>query len=110
MCVLSPLSFDPRGLALPCPTWLHPPPLSSLFCALLPPSTIPRGSFGIVYCAVDRRTGEDVAVKVMDRTRIKAASIERELTVLEHLGSNPHVVGFKGAYVTRTEVSFVMEM
>ena len=64
----------------------------------------------MVYRATDKRTGEVVAVKVMDRTKIKAASIERELTVLEHLGDNPHVVVFKGAYVTRTEVIFVMEV
>ena len=69
-----------------------------------------RGSFGVVYRAVDKVTGEVVAVKVMDRTRIKPASIEREWTVLEHLGYNPYVVQFKAAYITRTEVTFVMEM
>ena len=69
-----------------------------------------RGSFGTVYKAVDRLLGEEVAVKVMDRTKIKAASIERELTVLEHLGRNPYVVQFKGSYITPTTVSFVMEL
>ncbi len=69
-----------------------------------------RGSFGVVYRAVHRGTGDVVAIKVMDRTKVKAASIERELNVLEHLGDNPYVVGFKGAYVTTTHVSFVMEL
>ena len=63
-----------------------------------------------MYKATDRVTGEVVAVKVMDRTRVKAASIEREWTVLEHLGVNPYVVQFKGSYLTPTEVTFVMEM
>ena len=70
----------------------------------------PRGSFGIVYRAIDRVTGEVVAVKVMDRARIKAASIEREWTVLEHLGAHPYVVQFKGSYLTAADVTFVMEM
>ena len=51
-----------------------------------------------------------MAVKVMDRARIKAASIEREWTVLEHLGAHPYVVQFKGSYLTAADVTFVMEM
>lgn len=63
-----------------------------------------------MYSGRDRRTGEVVAVKVMDRTRIKSASIAREWTVLSHLGFHPHVVQFHKAYVTQTQVSFVMEL
>ncbi len=63
-----------------------------------------------MYKATDRLTGEVVAVKVMDRSRIKAASIEREWTVLEHLGYNPYVVQFRGSYLTKDDVTFVMEM
>ena len=51
-----------------------------------------------------------MAVKVMDRARIKSASIEREWTVLSHLGKHAHVVQFHKAYVTPTQVSFVMEL
>ena len=49
-------------------------------------------------------------VQVMDRNKIKAASIERELTVLEHLGASPYVVQYKAAYITQAEVSFVLEL
>ena len=64
----------------------------------------------MVYRAVHRGTGDVVAIKVMDRTKARAGSIERELNVLFHLGDNPYVVGFKGAYVTPTQVSIVMEL
>ncbi len=63
-----------------------------------------------MYRAVHRISGEFVAVKVMDRERIKPTSIEREWTVLEHLGSSEHVVQFKAAYITQKSVSFVLEM
>lgn len=69
-----------------------------------------RGSFGSVYFGVHTRTSEQVAVKVMDRTRIKSTSIDREWTVLEHLGKHENVVEYKGAYATAKEVSFVLEL
>jgi ferredoxin len=69
-----------------------------------------RGSFGHVYLGRDKQTGETVAIKIMDRAKIKAASIEREWTVLSHLGTHAHVVGFKCAYVTPANVCFVMEV
>jgi hypothetical protein len=82
------------------------PCLSSDGCFL----PVIRGSFGHVYLGRDKQTGESVAVKIMDRAKIKAASIEREWTVLSHLGTHPHVVGFKSAYVTPANVCFVMEL
>lgn len=63
-----------------------------------------------MYRASDRYSGEAVAIKIMDRAAIKSASIEREWTVLENVGQNEHVVEFKGAFITPTDVSFVLEM
>ena len=63
-----------------------------------------------MYEGKHRVTGEVVAVKCMDRGRIKASSIEREWTVLSHLGFHPHVVLFKSAYVSANQVAFVMEV
>ena len=68
------------------------------------------GSFGAVYHGRNRWTGEEVAVKKLDRATIKATSIAREWTALEHLGKCPHIVEFKGSYISRAEVIFVMEM
>ena len=68
-----------------------------------------KGSFGTVFRATHRRTGEVVAVKVMDRAKIKASSIYREFNVLEHIGHHPWVVGYKGTYKTKESVSFVLE-
>lgn len=69
-----------------------------------------KGSFGSVYVGTHRETQELVAVKIMDRGRIKSTSIEREWTVLEHLGKHENVVEFKGAYATSKEVCFVLEI
>jgi serine/threonine protein kinase len=69
-----------------------------------------KGSFGDVYRAISRRNGELVAVKLMDRSKIKATSIAREYNVLEHLGHHPYVVGYRGTYKTRETVAFVLEI
>ena len=69
-----------------------------------------RGAFGTVYRAVHKRTGEAVAVKLMDRRVIKAASIAREWTALERIGKSPYVVQYKGAYKTPVSVAFVLEL
>lgn len=47
-----------------------------------------RGSFGNVYAATHRSSGGEYAVKVMDRSKIKATSIHREWNVLEHIGQH----------------------
>ena len=69
-----------------------------------------RGSFGVVHRAVHRKSGVQVAVKLIDRSKVQHTSIERELNVLEHLGESPHVVAYHGCYVTTTQVAFVMEL
>jgi len=68
-----------------------------------------RGSFGLVFAARERKTGYPGAIKVMDRSRIKATSINREHTVLEALGDHPGVVRYLGTYKTWATVSFAME-
>lgn len=63
-----------------------------------------------MYLGTHRVSGSTVAVKVMDRSRIKSTSIEREWTVLEHLGKHEHVVEFMGAYANTREVCFTLEL
>ncbi len=62
-----------------------------------------------MYTARHKGNGKQFAIKVMDRVKIKPASIVREYTVLESLGEHPSVVGYFGTYKTKTTVSFVLE-
>jgi hypothetical protein len=80
-----------------------------------------RGSFGLVYQATAkmakgvRGLEREVALKVMDRGRIKPASIFREYSVLEHVFAadggrgHPAVVAYRGAYKEPEAVTFVFE-
>ena len=62
-----------------------------------------------MYSARSKADGQQYAIKVMDRVKIKPASIVREFTVLENVGQHPSVVGYFGTYKTATTVSFVLE-
>lgn len=78
--------------------------------SLTPTSLLGKGSFGVVYLGRHRQTGEAVAIKLMRRGKVKATSIAREFTVLQHLGLHPAIVGYRGAYKTAEEVAFVFEL
>jgi len=69
-----------------------------------------KGSFGNVYRGRHKRTREEVAIKVMERGKIKATSIHREYNVLEHLGHHRYIVDYKGTYKTKEQVAFVLEL
>ena len=72
---------------------------------------IGKGSFGSVYIGTSKVwPHEEVAIKVMDRAKVKATSIEREERVLKRLGFHKNIVQFKGLYKTEKEVSFVLEL
>jgi calcium/calmodulin-dependent protein kinase I len=74
-------------------------------------STLGKGSFGEVFAARHRRnTTMSVALKVMDRSRIKVTSIQREFSVMEAIGDHPGVVGYYGCYKTSEKVTFVLEL
>jgi len=84
----------------------------AVFCsnaAASPHCPLCRGSFGNVYTARHKKSGKQFAIKVMDRVKIKPASIVREYTVLEAVGEHPSVVGYFGTYKTAHTVSFVLE-
>jgi serine/threonine protein kinase len=95
-----------------------------------------RGSFGTCVQARDLRTGEEVAIKTLDLSRVRASSVAREHAVLSHIAAAaqllhaaespagaapppplafnvPGLVSFRGALRTeapRAEVCFVFEL
>jgi serine/threonine protein kinase len=57
-----------------------------------------EGSFGSVYHAIDRATGESVAVKKIPKELTDNESFQREMDALLHLrdnGGHPHICGLK---------------
>jgi hypothetical protein len=57
-----------------------------------------EGSFGSVYHATDRATGESVAVKKIPKELTDNESFQREMDALLHLrdnGGHPHICGLK---------------
>jgi len=67
------------------------------------------GAFSIVKRAKDRQTGEDVAVKIIDKGRIRIALMERELAILQKV-RHPNVLPFYGAFEDKKNVFLVMEL
>jgi serine/threonine protein kinase len=57
-------------------------------------SLVGRGQFGSVYCAIDRRSGEMVALKEVDSLRLTTHSFLRELRFLA-MSQHPNIVTWK---------------
>jgi aminoglycoside phosphotransferase len=62
---------------------------------------IGEGSFGSVYAAKDRKTGERVAVKKISKRATDDVSFQREMEALLHIrkcGGHPHICGLRSNY------------
>ncbi|CAA2995542.1 CBL-interacting serine threonine- kinase 14-like [Olea europaea subsp. europaea] len=70
------------------------------------------GAFAKVYHARDLRTGQSVAIKVVNKQRILkgnlTANIKREISIMRWL-RHPHIVRLHEVLATKTRIYFVME-
>lgn len=66
------------------------------------------GSFGTVYRALQQRTGQTVAVKVLRREAVNCAYFQHELAKLSQLAEHPHVVTLLDADLDYLPPYFVM--
>lgn len=67
-----------------------------------------QGSFGFVQCAMDRGTGENVAIKFIERGDRVNRYVEAE--ILNHrMLRHPHVIEFREVFLTNEYVCIVME-
>ncbi|KAI9759433.1 MAG: putative protein serine/threonine kinase [Chaenotheca gracillima] len=68
------------------------------------------GSFGKVYKGVDKRTGQSVAIKVIDVENAEDAvdDIIQEISILSELNS-PYVTKYHGSYLKGSDLWIVME-
>ncbi|KAK3816390.1 MAG: kinase-like domain-containing protein [Benniella sp.] len=74
---------------------------------------IGQGSFSEVKSAVDTRTGEHVAIKVMSRAMIQSSdrlgiSVRRESDLLKSF-QHPNIVGFREVVETSTQMCIVLD-
>ncbi|KAJ8612384.1 hypothetical protein CTAYLR_007941 [Chrysophaeum taylorii] len=75
--------------------------------------TLGEGTFGKVKHAVNTETGEQVAIKVLDKERIQkqsmGAQIKKEISIMKQL-EHPNVVKLKEVLASRTKIFIVLEL
>ncbi|KAG0351494.1 CBL-interacting serine/threonine-protein kinase 21, partial [Gamsiella multidivaricata] len=75
--------------------------------------SIGQGSFSEVKMAVDTRTGDHVAIKVMSRAMIQSSdrlgiSVRRESDLLKSI-HHPNIIGFREVVETSTQMCIVLD-
>ncbi|GFR48541.1 hypothetical protein Agub_g10439 [Astrephomene gubernaculifera] len=79
-----------------------------------PGSVLGKGTFGTTYSAVNKRTGEKVAIKVISKKKLVSAEeigdVQREVQIMHHLAGHPNVVCLKGVYEDKSNVCLAMEV
>jgi len=71
-------------------------------------ATLGEGAFGVVYACTHRSTGEEVAVKMVDKVETPVEAIRREADMLKAL-SHPTIVKFHQVFFDRYFVCIVMD-
>ncbi|XP_042385465.1 calcium-dependent protein kinase 20-like [Zingiber officinale] len=73
-----------------------------------------RGEFGITYLATDTSTGDRFACKSISKKKLRTAvdieDVRREVEIMRHMPSHPHVVSLKDTYEDDAAVHLVMEL
>ncbi|KFK40164.1 hypothetical protein AALP_AA3G339000 [Arabis alpina] len=73
-----------------------------------------HGQFGYTYVATDKKTGDCVAVKKIDKAKmtipIAVEDVKREVKILEALTGHENVVRFYNAFEDKNSVYIVMEL
>lgn len=75
--------------------------------------TIGVGTFGRVKLATHDKTGQKVAIKIINRARMQSMEMHekilREISILQRLGAHPHIVRLYELMDTPTDIFMVME-
>merc|ERR1719478_338725 len=71
-------------------------------------ATLGEGAFGVVYACTNRQTGEEVAVKMVDKVETPVEAIRKEAEMLQEL-SHPNIVKFHNVFYEKCFVYIVMD-
>ncbi|KAH0505172.1 Serine/threonine-protein kinase D1 [Microtus ochrogaster] len=93
-------------------SYLQPPGLDiSTVYQIFPDEVLGSGQFGIVYGGKHRKTGRDVAIKIIDKLRFptkQESQLRNEVAILQNL-HHPGVVNLECMFETPERVFVVME-
>eukprot|EP00434_Breviolum_minutum_P042357 symbB.v1.2.037697.t1/scaffold5638.1/size25087/3 len=70
--------------------------------------TLGEGAFGVVSVCKRRATGEEYAVKMVDKVETPVEAIKKEADILQSM-DHPNIVKFHGVYYERCFVCIVMD-
>merc|ERR550514_1235715 len=70
--------------------------------------TLGEGAFGVVSNCKKRSTGEEFAVKMVDKVETPVEAIKKEAEMLQSM-DHPNIVKFHGVYYERCFVCIVMD-
>lgn len=70
---------------------------------------IGAGTYGFVVAAQDVETGENVAIKFLERGKTLGKMVEREILSHRLCSAHPHIVRFKELFLTPRYLAIVME-
>jgi serine/threonine protein kinase len=71
---------------------------------------IGHGHFATVRKGVHRHSGEQVAIKAIQKTRTDSSTIRREIEILRRVGTHKNIVNLLDVFETENEWFLVMEV
>lgn len=73
---------------------------------------IGTGTFGRMYLAIDKHTGKEYAMKVIDILQSAIEACKREVTLLQAISklSHPNLVKYETSFVNEDDAEYVMVM
>jgi hypothetical protein len=69
-----------------------------------------RGKFSVVKRAVNRKTGEEVAVKIINKRIVECEELVKEVAIMKEIDEHPGVIHLKDVYEDEKVFNLVMEL